>query len=261
MNFTGIDKLVIYGKGKILYETSRDLFKVDRGKIVSFELSEDPKNARKENLNRTDNYYLKYTDNHGGYFNERKLALYVHESEISVSDPVEVVAFKHDGETNYKNEYTLTFMYGATKRIVNSEKMKVTGDWKLPAGAHWLRCLGDYNNSYETVSEEEVTRINELRIKRGLPKLDYNLVHYYLTEESFTEWKRESDYYTRTEKDVERVKRENLAKKFTEVLGSNNHISHYDIDKLLKVFKIEEISAAADDIGNATNTPKELVNA
>ena len=243
---TGIDTIIIYGGGQILLKKNRDFFKMQNGEMLFFYLKNEPKNARKENLNRKDNYFLKYDDIYGSYYKERKTALYIHESEIKVSGPVEKLSFEHDGEKNYKNEYNLYFVNGGRKRVLNVEKLNVPGNWTIPkeevsAGAHWYNFLGDYNNSYEIVTEEEQKRLKNWRTKKGLPAPEpYNLKHWYFTEEDFSVNTVESDYYTRTEYDAARIERNKLASRFNEILGHNKGFSHYDIQKLLNVFDITE---------------------
>lgn len=241
MNFKGIGKLVIYGNGRIKYQSERDLSKLNNGELLYFFLSEEPKNARKENLNRKDCYFLKYTPEYCTW--ERRTALYIHESEISVSNPKEIVSLRSEsyGETNYKNQYNLCFMYGATKRVLHCDRMNVEKNWTPPKGAHWYNFLGDHNNSYQLISDEEYEDKMKLYDRTGKPRPEkYNVLHWYYTEESFTEFTRDSDYYTRTEKTPDRKNREHIANRFTEILGRNNYISHYDIEKLLEHFEIVE---------------------
>lgn len=244
-NFSEVGKVVIYGDGKIFFESERDLTKIgcvsslDRLMYVNIS---DPKQARKENLFRNDNFFLKYTDNHHGYWSERKTALYIHVSDIAVSGPVEKIAMQHNGETDYKEEYTLTFTHGARIRKVNLEKMNVAGNWTPPEGAHWKRGTGDYNNTYEVKTEEEIKAIEANAKKKGIEFEPYNVIHWFITEENVTECTRESDYFTRIERDNDRKNREDLAKKFNDVLRTDR-FSHYDIEKLLSRFEIKEKNA------------------
>lgn len=245
------DKLVIYGGGAVLMEKTRDIFKLGTLKddgaiqtsygdtITSFNLSSAPKNARKVNLNRTDNYIVKYQCE---YWREKKTALYVHISEVDFVNLGEFVAFEHDGEKDYLFKYSLAFKHGATARVVCCDRLKVAGDWTIPesehaAGAHWKRGLGDFNNSYDTVSADDLGRINARRVARGLPELDYNLVHWYYVERALDVNYYTSEGFHKIEKDAARADREKIAAAFNKVLNGDK-LSHYDIDKLLTVANI-----------------------
>ena len=238
MSFDGIGKLVIYGGGQIKLVKTRDLNKVSitegkeehtSGKVY-FYLSEAPKNARKENLNRKDCYFLNYTDDHSGYWKERKTALYIHESEISVTDLGEYVAADHNGERDFLFRYSLNFKNGYEYRKINCERMLVEKSWTLPEGARWYR-LGDYNNTYD------VSEPNELYKKLHPEAPDYNLVHWTLsTEKSFVNYV-SSEGYHRIEKTEERKERETLAAVLAKAL--NKTVSEYDVKRLLEVVNIE----------------------
>lgn len=245
------DKLVIYGGGAVLMEKTRDIFKLGTLKddgaiqtsygdtITSFNLSSAPKNARKVNLNRTDNYIVKYQCE---YWPEKKTALYVHVSEVDFVSLGEFVACAHDGEKDYLYKYAVTFKHGASARVVCCDRLKVDGKWTIPenehaAGAHWKMGPGDFNNSYDTVSADDLTRINSGRASRGLPALDYNLVHWYYLEKDLDTNYYTSEGYHRIEKDSARADREKIAAAFNSVLRGDK-LSHYDIDKLLTVANI-----------------------
>lgn len=244
------DKLVIYGGGAVLMEKTRDIFKLGTLKddgtvhtsygdtITSFNLSSAPKNARKVNLNRTDNYIVKYQCE---YWPEKKTALYVHASEVDFVNLGEFVACAHDGEKDYLFKYSLAFKHGATARVVCCDRLKVAGDWtpesEHAAGAHWKKGLGDFNNSYDTVSADDLGRINAGRVARGLPELDYNLVHWYYVERALDVNYYTSEGYHKIEKDAARADREKIAAAFNKALNGDK-LSHYDIDKLLTVANI-----------------------
>ncbi len=251
MNFDGIGKLVIYRDGVVLFEKGRDLSRVgtfEKGRVnnsasdrvVSFNLSSAPKNARKVNLTRKDNFFVKYED--GNYIRERKTALYIHASEVSVENLGEFVSMEHDGEKDYLNAYKLIFNHGARVRVLRVEKLSVPGSWTIPeeerkAGAHWYSFLGDHNNSYETVSAEELQRINARRRALGLPEENYNVRHWFFKYQDTKENYYTSDFLTRIEKNSDRVEREKIAAALNAVLGRDK-LSHYDVEKLLKVADI-----------------------
>lgn len=250
-SFDGVGKLVVYRDGVVLFEKTRDFEKLGIWKngrvngsgsdiIVSFNLSSAPKNARKVNLNRNDNFLVKYDA--GVYIKERKTALYIHASEVSVENFGEFVSVEHDGEKDFLNAYKLVFNHGARVRVLRVEKLSVPGSWTIPeeerkAGAHWYSFLGDHNNSYETVNAEELKRINARRRALGLPEENYNLRHWFFEFQDVNENYYASDFLTRIEKDSARVDREKIAAALNTALG-HDKLSHYDVDKLLKVVNI-----------------------
>lgn len=249
MNFNNIGKLVIYGDGVELMIKTRDLSKVGKlsesgsvndsygDQIISFNLSSEPKNARKVNLNRKDNYFVKYKCE---YWPEYKTALYVHKSELEFVNLGEFVAADHNGEKDYLFAYRVRFVHGAVIQTLNCERLTVPKDWKIPEeerknGAHWSRFLGDHNNSYNTITEEERKSYNKLRARRGLPEDTSNIVHWYFTTEEITENYYTSEGYHKIEKNDERKEREKLVEVFK---SCGVDVSIYDINKLLAVLNI-----------------------
>ena len=231
----GIKKLVIYGDGKKYMEKTRDLASVAEwkngkvvdsyfDKILSINLTSEPKTARKENLSRKDNYYLTFKDD---LFHERRTALYIHISEIDFEDLGEYIAMEHNGEKDYLYAYKVGFKHGATADIVHYERLNVSGDWTIPEsekakGAKW----GEYGrNVYYT---RPTTTAKDGTV--------FNLVHRYFTTETISETYYTSEGYHKIEKDDSRKEREELAEVLSKALGK--HISHYDIDSLLKVVSI-----------------------
>lgn len=241
INFESISRLVIYGNGKKLFEKERDLATVSTGnggtldRIVSFNLSQEPKNARKENLNRKDNYYLTYTPEY--FRNERRTALYVHVSEIEVENLGEKIHNQHDGETDFIYHYKLIFKNGGTIRKVNFERLNVPDGWTIPeeeqkTGAHWSKFLGDYNNAYNIPSE----RTRKRAVENGLP--DFNLIHWYITTEPLAENYYTGDYISRIERDDARKDREKIAEIISSCLYGNNTVSHYEVARMLQHLNI-----------------------
>ena len=242
MNFNGVDKLVIYGNGEILFTKTRDLNKVENaehkstgnGEIISFNLAKEPKNARKENLNRKDNYFLSYYDT---LMKWHRRALYIHVSEISVEPLGEYVAFESKGETHYKDAHKLTFLNGGEIRVLHAEKMLVPDDWKIPEeeaekGAHWSAFLGDHDNSYSVPSKES-RRFHQMKGDK-----DYNLIHWYYTMEPLTENYYSSDFYTRTEYSEERKELKRIAAIMTECMYGNDRVYDSNVERMLEKLNI-----------------------
>ena len=251
VDFDKFQKLVIYGGGAVLFEKTRDIRKIgtfDGEKVktdyfdhlTAFCLSTEPKNARKINLNRTDNFFIKYACE--WWPAEKKTALYVHVSEVNVENLGEFVAMEHNGEKDYLYGYKLTFNHGARAAFAHVKRMCVPGSWTIPeeekkAGAHWSSGLGDYNNSYEVITDAEIERRAEISKKLGRPVEKYNLVHRFITFEDVGTNYYTSEVYHKIEKDDARSEREKIAAALNAAIGSDK-FSHYDVDKLLKVVNI-----------------------
>lgn len=243
----GIGKVVIYRDGQILFEKTRDLTSVGTwngsraestgDKINFINLPEAPKNARKENLSRKDCYYLKYDT--GYFYGDRKTALYIHESIVNVECLGEYLDMEHNGEKNYLKGYRVTFPYGAEITAHKREWLRVDCKWTIPEeeqknGAHWARGMGDWNNSYDTIGEDA----QRFYKKRHPDEEPYNVIHKWTETETITTNVYKSDFYHRTEKDDARKERERIAEEMNNALGSSSHLSHYDIERLQKVFDI-----------------------
>lgn len=237
--YSNIRKIIIYGNGEKLYTAESGYFeecKTKNGKIstvyhgqpIAFTLGSEPKKARKENLNRKDNYFVVY---HGDYSWENGLTLYIHESEISVSFAGEYIAFDTNGETNYKNAVMLHFTHGATMERLKMEKVpEADKDFTPPEGCKW-------SDGYS----------------RNPGKPNYDIIHPHAWSDEPGEpvvvkrW-RENEIvfdllvqcqgYSRTEKTPDRLHREKLAAIMNENNIFRNHVSHYDIEKLLQYFDI-----------------------
>lgn len=239
LNLRDVDKLIVYGNGKKYLEKTRDFAKVgvilnDKyhnpygDTITEINLAQEPKNARKENLNRTDNYYLTFKDEI--FRNERKTAVYIHVSEVEVDDLGEFVAFEANGEKDYLYLYKVTFRNGATAKFYRAEHMKVDKGWKIPeeefaAGARWSNTYNTNAPTYDTLSE------------RAERKTGCNLIKRYVEFGTITENYYTSEGYHKTEKDDDRKNREEIAALMNKVLGQHK-VSHYDVADLQKYFDI-----------------------
>ena len=238
--YENIRQIIIYGHGEKLYTAARGSLEESRirngkismvynGKIRGIYLATEPKRARKENLNRTDNYFLTY---HGNYSWEHGLTLYIHESEISVSHVGEYVAFCHNGETNYKTAVNLHFNNGASVHRLKMEKLPEAGkDFTPPDGCKWRDAYSPdpEHPNYDLIYPGRLTGEESapVVVKKWIQR---EIVHDVLIESTF---------YTRTEKEPERLERDRIAEAMTVALNSSRFsFSHYDVEKLLKVFNI-----------------------
>lgn len=237
-----VTRIIIYGNGEKLYTTGQGYFEESQisknGKIsTTYDgrperviLSSEPKQARKENLNRTDNYYLKYS---GGYNSwENGIALYIHESEIQVQPAGEYIQFETHGETNYTNAVKLTFTHGAIMRRCKIERVPEAGpDFTPPEGCRWSK---DYSRdplkpNYDTIRARPF----------GKNPGPVEVVKRWIETETASGFLVMCPGYSKTEKTPERLHREKLAKIMNENRVFSRDVSHYDIENLLKIFDIK----------------------
>lgn len=225
-----IDSLVIYADGKKLLEKTRDFNKLHRidtagvitsiygDTITALNLNQEPKTARKENLNRKDNYIIakrgKYSYEHTRYI------LYLHASEANVKELGEFVACEASGQKCYLYGYEVTFTNPADTELWKRDFLTVPGDWKSPIP--W----GKWING------------ERYRVSEG--KTDYNVIHDTLVKSEEKTVYYTSETYHRIEKDEHRQKCEALAAEFNRITRTEK-FSYYNIEDILKEYRIEKI--------------------
>ena len=237
-----IGKVVIYGHGVKLFEQENDLEayeeiinsygnnqlrNVYHSSPVTVTLAGPVKDARKENLNRRDNYTLRYTPEYLHW--ERRTALYIHESEISVTDLGDMLANETDEERNYLHAVRLHFNNPVTFERLHAEHIEVPGDWKLPEGCRWSDSYGtEERPNYDTYDYTN-SRFEKIRAKgKGVIKRWRTLETVESTDYITTE-----RYYTRMEESPERMRKRAIAEKLNQSgKYSANKWSHYDITTL-----------------------------
>lgn len=239
-----VGKIVIYGNGNKLFERElpfetytietpdngeSKLKSVYRGEPVTVTLASEIKTARKENLNRKDNYTLAYTPE---YFKwERRTALYIHVSEIDVTDLGNMLAMETQEEKNYLHAFVLHFNGPVTFERLHAEFMQVGGDWKIPDGGRW-------SNSYGTLERPcyDTYDFTNSPFERARKK-GKGVVKRYITFETIeqgAEIVTTERYYTKTVYSADRERKNAIAKKLNDsgLWHDNTKWSHYDIDKL-----------------------------
>lgn len=251
-----IDKLVIYGGGKIHYQIEESCFteseyrtdskgnttinSVYDGKVNAIILEKEIKRANKENLNRTDNYTLSYTPEYCRW--EKRKALYIHESEINTEDLGDLLASVTEEEKCYLHGVRLTFKNAVTFKRMRHEVFEAADDWKIPDNGRWGDGYGTEERPVYDLFDPKpfvLSRKPELRNRYDSAK-KYVIKRYYRLEKvencSFIATER---YYTKIEYSAERIRKDNIAKALNDSgLFHNQTFSHYDIDKLEKVLNI-----------------------
>lgn len=242
-----IDKIIIYGDGAKLFERETDLEaqeittndngekklrSIYHGAPVAITLQKPVKTARKENLNRTDNYTLKYTPTYCTW--ERRTALYIHNSEIKVTDMGDILSMETDEEKMYLHTVKLNFKGPATFHHFHVEHIQCDGNWTIPDNGKWSNSIGAYGTEespiYDTYdyTDSPLKRIREKGkgvVKRWITSETIENAEIIATER----------FYSKFVYSEERKRKVAIAEKLNqskEYQHSNDKWSHYDITKL-----------------------------
>lgn len=235
-----IKKIVIYGEGKILFETDSSYLEeyqtnnngiycsVYDGRPDTLILEKEPVRAIKENLNRKDNYYKKYV---GSYSWESGLIVYIHESEINVNDDGEKLAHKSEEENNYLHAYTLTFKNGAVMSRRKVERIPEAGkNWTPPNGGKW----GSGYGSKDAPQYDIIDRSSFFKEEKPF------VVKRWIEKETIYTMQTKSGPYCRTEYSDSRIKAKELAEKINKNNIFYKDVSFFEIEKLMKYFDLVE---------------------
>lgn len=241
INYDNIQQIIIYGNGEKLFTMERDYFEEYRvtsdgrvnsvydGRVHEITLTTEPKRARKENLTRSDNYLLKY---HSRYSWENGYTLYIHNSEIGVTDTGEFIHSKNNGETCYIRTVKLCFTHGITFRRCKVERVcPVAGNEKFtpPEGCKWSSGYSNdsdhpnYDITHRSYFDENAS--------------DYIVKRWYEAEQA-TELFTIHGYISRHEKTTDRLQREQIADICNEHKVFHREVSHYEIENMMKYFDI-----------------------
>lgn len=247
-----VGKIVIYGDGKIYYTDESAKLKsyelrpncyghdmlstVTDRKLVSVRLRQEPKRALKENLNRTDNYFLKFERK---YWPEISKALYIHISEIDAQPLGDLLAMETDEERNYLAAARLRFLNGAEFEVAHYDKLPYDLHFQIPEpNGRW--------SDYRTGTKDAPCYSIVDRSRSILHKDEGKFILRSWTEtisEEHAETICVQAYYTKSEYSPERQRKEKIAEALNEAFGQSK-FSHYDIDKIEKVLKTLELKEA-----------------
>lgn len=188
------------------------------------------RSARKLNLKKNDIFEIK--TNKDTFLNNGK-DLYIPDTVIKIVSQKEILSSDFDGCKNYKQQYTVNFIgckaFETTKHseVVDFPEGTKIADYD-PNGIvsdGYIKGKNTYNRFDYTNSKYE-----EFRAKGS------GVMKKWLTYDQITTAEIESDYFTRYEKDTERIEREKIADVMTDACKVN--ISHYDVARMLKVLNI-----------------------
>ena len=228
-----LQRIVVYGDGVILYDNPEGYiqqYTIEGEKLKSvypenlntLYLNNEIKKANKENLNRKDNYILKYKNEYA--FNSG-YALYIHKDEINVEYLGEKIAMQSKTETNYLHAYKFTFAAGAVCDIHNYERFEYNKDFMLPAGARWSSSFGTADHPcYDSYT-------NRVTGEKGIIKR-------WITQETKKEIITTKRFYSKTIYSDEEKKRREYVKIINEKRCFYKDISSYELEKLQQYFNI-----------------------
>lgn len=247
-----VGKIVIYGNGKIYYTDERAELKIYAiqqnryghdaltdtfgRKLVSVRLRQEPKRALKENLNRTDNYFLRYERK---YWPEISKALYIHISEIDAQPLGDVIALENDDERSYLAAARLRFLNGADFEILHYDRIPYDPDFQIPEpDGRW----SEHQIGTKDAPCYHIVDRSKAIIRKREEKFIVRCWAETISEEN-AETICAQAYYTKTEYSPERQRKEQIAEALNAAFGRNK-FSLYDIDKLEKVLKTLELKEA-----------------
>ena len=228
-----LQRIVVYGDGVILYDNPEGyieeytinndkLNSMYPGKLNTLHLNNEIKRANKENLNRKDNYILKYKNSYSLYSG---YALYIHSSEINVEYLGEKIAMQSKTETNYLQAYKFTFAAGAVRDVYNYERFEYDKNFMLPEGARWSSCMGtEAHPCYDSYN-------NRATGEQGIIKR-------WATIETIKETITTKRGYSKTIYSDEEKKRREYVKIINEKRCFYKDISSYELEKLQQYFNI-----------------------
>lgn len=170
---------------------------------------------------------------------EKRKALYIHESEIEITDLGNITAMETEEERNYLHACLLKFNETTKFQRFHIERIPCDDTWKLPENARWGSGYGpEKRPEYSTYDNSK----SVFAAKKGLDPNERGVVKRWFTIETIitgAEIVAAERYYTKTEYSKERERKNDLAKALNESgIFGNKTFSHYDIEKLEKVFNI-----------------------
>lgn len=238
-----IGKIVIYGNGKKLFERDdletfeirpdkngvETLSSVYGGAPVSISLAGEIKTARKENLNRCDNYVLPYSVD---YFpRERRTALYIHESEIAVDDLGEVLAMQTKDEKDYLHAVRLSFRHPVTFERLHAEHIPCDGSWRIPDAGKWGSGYGTIEAPQYDVYDYTDHPLERLRAKgKGVIKR-WKTLETVESPSIISAFR----FYSKVEYSDDRKRRCRISEKLK---AANLELSYWQIEKLEKALGV-----------------------
>ena len=216
------NNLFVYNESEIVFETCRP-------NNIDIELSGiEIRSARKANLSKGDCFEIKSTKNNEYRCFTNGKDLYIPTSIFELVSVEEKMHMQHDGEKNYKNVYSFKIRCEAHKYTKHYEKVTdLPKDMPLKDYDPTGEFGGGFSKDHAMYDVSTNFKTKETYVCKK-----------WLTYDSISELVIDSDYYTRTEKDEERLHREKIAEILTDCTYSNTHISHYEVARILEKLDI-----------------------
>ena len=209
-----------------IYDGENILYKTERPYELNLEIEGlTVRNARKINFSKNDVFEVKAEKSEYMFRNGKDL--YIPVSVISIESVTEKQHNKFNGETNYKNVYTMKLHCKAFKWNQHIEKVYI------PDGM----TLEEYDSNGKFGSGFSRT-CNMYDVVENYKTNESNVIKRYLTYDAVTEMTIDSDFYTRTEKTEDRLEREKIAEIISSCLYGDKTVSHYEVEALMKKLNI-----------------------
>ena len=242
IDLSNYEQINIYNASGVIFSTVRGGFEraeIDGEKVKSYyknlvssvELpAERIRSARKLNFDKGDVFEIAYYPK-DRYTIRNGRALYIPAELVRVSPLGEFLALAHDGEKDFLTVYKLDF---TTPQTVDEPQFKriICDNYTLQPGERF----GEYYGADEARACVAPFDSSEYAERRGIPA-EKGVIKRWLAPVVYNSFIVKSDYYTRTEKDAERLERERIADIINTCLY-NKTVSHYDIAKMLEKLNI-----------------------
>ena len=248
-----IERVIIYSNGERLYTSDNSrlecyeltrsadgredkLRSIYNGGPVEIALTGEIVHARKENLNRRDNYTLAYFADYDK--SRARTALYIHASELaSFADLGNVLSMETSEEKCYLHAVKIAFARPVVFDRLHAEKIPLKDGeiWSLPAGGRWSSAYG--TEAAPTFDTYDTTN-SPFAARKGIPA-ENGIIKRWITRERVegAVMVCAERYYTKIEYSPERERKNALAEALNKSGAFHNQtFSHYDIDKLEGVF-------------------------
>jgi hypothetical protein len=242
IDLSNYEQINIYNASGVIFSTVRGGFERaeidgERAKsyyknvVYNIELpAERIRSARKLNLEKGDIFDISYIPQ-DRYTIRNGRALYIPAELVAVRALGEFLAMEANGEKNYLTIYKFEFC--APQSIDEPQILRIICDnYTLQPGERFGEYYGA-DEAHACVAPFDSAKYAE---RRGIPA-EKGIIKRWLSPVVYNSFIVKSDYYTRTEKDSERLEREKIADIINACLY-NKSVSHYDIAKMLEKLNI-----------------------
>lgn len=238
------EQINIYNENGVIFSTVRGGFEratIDGNKakthyanrVSEIDLPiENIRNALKLNFGKGDIFTIKYIPN-DRYTIRNGRALYIHTSYINVENIGEYLSIETNGEKNYLTLYKFSFSNVQAIKEPKIERI-ICDNYTLKDGEKFGSYYGT-DKDHAIISTFDTSE--SIYIKQANKTPEKGILKHYFENVLYNDFIVKSDYYTKTEKDPERITRENIAEIINTCLH-NKTISHYDVANIMQKLNI-----------------------